>query len=345
MQDSTYVYVSQDVAKSISVYRLSGSTGHLTPIQDIGVDGKAMPMAVSPDRRFLYISLRNDPYSFASLAIDSRDGTLSLLGKSAAADSTVYNIVDRSGRFLLGACNPANAARKSGLLTINPIGPQGIVQSPGIKIRTPPKLHSVIPDPTNRFLFAASCDGDLILRFSFDATLGTANSDGLTPVALLPKSGPRHLRFHPNGNFFYVINEYDGSVVSYRYAAATGSLYELQTINAVPDGYTGNNPRAAEIQLSPNGRWLYASVRETDTIAAFAVDPITGGLSLTGHFATAKEPRGFAIDPTGRYLVAGGALTKTMVSFRIDDQSGALERIGEFPVGEGANWVEIVRLP
>ena len=192
------------------MFRISNSTGSLTHVKDIRLDGKSVLMAVSPDRRFLYVSLRNDPYSITSLAIDARDGTLSLLGKCAAADSTVYKAVDRGGRFLLSACNPANSARKSGLLTINVIGPQRVVQSPGIRIRTPPKLHSVIPDPTNRYLFAVSCDGDYIMRFAFNVSLGEASSDRLTPVVLLPKSGPRHMRFHPNGKLFNVVNEYDG---------------------------------------------------------------------------------------------------------------------------------------
>ena len=104
-ESGMYVYVSHQGARQISVYRMSLS-GELTKVQDLSVPGKAMPMAVSPDRRFLFIALRTEPYSIASFAIDGANGTLTHLGDAPAPNSAPYISTDRTGRFLLGAYNP-----------------------------------------------------------------------------------------------------------------------------------------------------------------------------------------------------------------------------------------------
>jgi 6-phosphogluconolactonase len=342
----TYVYVSECESQQISVLRMSAETGKLTKIQTVTVGGRVMPMAISPDRRFLFAALRNEPYAIASFAIDAVDGTLTSLGLTPAPESTVYICTDHTGRFLLGACNPPDHARRTGLVTINAIGPQGCVQIPPTVMRTPPKLHSIVPDPSNRFVFAPSCDTDTILRFAFDPSRGELSSDGLTPVVVFPKSGPRHLRFHPNGRFLYLMNEYDASVCVYRYDVRSGALYELQIIGALPPDYTGGKGgRGADLHFTPDGKWLYVSVRDSLSIGAFGVDPVTGLLVSVGHFPTVDEPRGFNIDPFGRYLIVAGLYSKSLAQYEINSESGALKRFADFPMDEGPNWVEFARLP
>ena len=182
-ESGMYVYVSQQDARQISVYRMSLS-GELSKVQDVSVTGKAMPMAVSPDRRFLFIALRTEPYSIASFAIDGANGTLTHLGNAPAPNSAPYISTDRTGRFLLGAYNPESepAGRRTGWISVSAIGPHGHVQPPHQVIRTPPKTHSILPDPSNRFAFVASCDGDAIVRYAFDAATGLLNPDPLPPL-------------------------------------------------------------------------------------------------------------------------------------------------------------------
>src|SRR3954464_6844403 len=165
-----YAYVSQQGARQISVFRMS-SSGELNKIQDISVSGKAMPMAVSPDRRFLFCALRTEPYSIASFAIDGASGTLTHLGNAPAVESAPYISVDRSGRLLLAAYNPeaSTPTRRTGWISVSAIGPHGHVQPPHQVMRTPPKTHAILPDPSNRFAFASSCDGDVMVRYAFDA--------------------------------------------------------------------------------------------------------------------------------------------------------------------------------
>lgn len=346
-----YVYVSEHASEQISVLRLDPESGALTSVQQIAATGRIMPMAISPDRRFLYASLRNEPWSIANFAIDPATGELTHLGNTAAYESMVNIATDRSGRFLFAANNPKRDQR-TGILTVFAIGPQGFVQAGCDMVRTPPKLHSVIPDPTNRFIFGASCDGNVIVRHRFDATTGTLDLEPMTPIMVEPGRGPRHMRFHPNGRFMYVVNEYDASICAFRYHPQTGMLSEVQIADAKPDGYVPTDRRgkgitaaAADIHFTPDGRFLYVSVRGSLTIAAFAVDTATGELSAAGQFPAPADPRGFAIDPFGRFLIAAGDASSNLVVYRIDKTSGALAKLEEYAVGDGPNWVECIRLP
>jgi 6-phosphogluconolactonase len=306
-----------------------------------------MPMAVSPDRRFLYAALRSEPYSIANFAIDAESGLLTFLGYAPAGESPVYICTDHTGRFLLAACNPPDKARRTGIVTVSAIGRHGFVQAPHQMMRTPPKAHAVLPAPSNRFVFASSCDGDVIVRYAFDAATGLINPDPLPPTPVLRKSGPRHFVFHPNNRFLYVLNEYDASICTFGYDARSGVLCEIQTSCALPPNPDNRevNARAADIHFTPDGRWLYASDRCSLNLSAFRVDALTGLLSPAGRFPTVDEPRSFGIDPFGRFLVAAGVLSKTLALYRIDSETGSLTRLADYETGEGPNWVEIVRLP
>lgn len=346
-----FVYVSQHASEQISVLRMEPETGALTLVQEVPATGRIMPMAVSPDRRFLYASLRNQPWSLATFAIDGATGMLTHMGNTPGCDTMVNIALDRTGRFLLGANNPIRA-RRTGILTLAPIGPQGMVQAHYDMVRTPPKLHSVMVDPTNRFILGTSCDGDAIIRHAFDSVTGTLDLEPLPSVMVEPGRGPRHMRFHPDGRTLYVVNEYDASVCVFRYDPRNGMLAEIQIADAKPEGYEPGDRRGkgisaggADLHVTPNGKWLYVSVRGSLTMATFAIDPATGKLAVAAHAPMPAEPRGFGIDPLGRYLFVAGDVSSNLVAHRIDQQTGALTPLAEYTLGEGPNWVECLRLP
>ena len=112
--------------------------------------------------------------------------------------------------------------------------------------------------------------------------------------------------------------------------------------NQAPGRYTDNDIWAADIHLTPNGRFLYASERTTSTIGAFRVDGANGKLVYVGSTPTEKQPRGFNIDPTGQFIVVSGEKSDMLAVYSIQAESGALKSIGRYPTGKGANWVEIV---
>jgi 6-phosphogluconolactonase len=342
-----FLYVSEADSGRVSVLRMDDD-GALTRVQEVPVGGELMPMAITPDRRLLFVAARAEPMTLAGFAINGLDGTLSPTGSVPAPYSAAYLSTDRTGRYLLAAYNVHT--QKTGVLSVHAIGADGAPQLPPMLTRTPPKIHSIVTDPANRFALAPSCNGDVIMRYSFDAATGEISPDGLAPVIVLPDAGPRHPQFHPNRKFFYLINEYDASIVVYRYDAAKGSLHEIQTVSAAPAGQTAKKSdhggwRAADIHLTPDGRWLYGSVRNTSEIVSFSVDPLTGLLAPRGRFPTAREPRSFAIDPSGRYMFAAGFHEKNLIAFKLDSGTGELTRLKEYAMGDGPNWVECVRLP
>ncbi|PYM90597.1 MAG: 6-phosphogluconolactonase, partial [Candidatus Rokuibacteriota bacterium] len=121
-------------------------------------------------------------------------------------------------------------------------------------------------------------------------------------------------------------------------------LKEKQSISALPPDFQGK-PSAADLHITPDGKFLYGSERTSSTLAGFKVDPASGMLSSIGSVPTEKQPRGFNIDASGRYVLAVGQLSHALSSYRIDPESGKLTKLKEYPMGKNPNWVEIVDLP
>jgi 6-phosphogluconolactonase len=150
--------------------------------------------------------------------------------------------------------------------------------------------------------------------------------------------GPRHLTFHPFLNVMYVVNELASSVTAYRLDPDSGLLTEFQELSSVPADYEGRL-WSADIEVTPNGKFLYASNRAIDTLAGYEVNQETGELALIGFTDTEQTPRDFGVDPTGRFLYAGGQDSNKLAAFRIDPDTGALERFATYDAESGPQWV------
>src|SRR5258708_2762742 len=162
-----------------------------------------------------------------------------------------------------------------------------------------------IPGPANRFVLATSLGADLVNQFRFEATSGTLTPNTPASVKVKDKAGPRHLAFHPSGKFVYLTGELDGAIYAFAYDAARGQLSEIQAISALPPDFAGK-PWAADLHVTPDGRYLYGSERTSSTLAAFRIDPASGRLSAIGSYATGEQPRGFPVGARGRYPLAVG---------------------------------------
>ncbi|MEI5668563.1 beta-propeller fold lactonase family protein [Bosea sp. CCNWLW174] len=336
----TIVYVSNADSREISVLELDASSRQLKPVQTVAVGGTAMPMAISPDKRHLYVSLRSQPFSVSSFAIDQQSGKLDLLSTAPLPDNMAYVATDRTGRFLLSASYTGHK------IAINPISPQGFAQGEPVQVvETRKHAHAILTDPSNRHLFATNLGGDVVLQFRFDAVTGKIVPNEPAVVETKQGAGPRHIVFHPNERFLYLVNELDGTVDSQRFDPARGTLSKLGSISIVPPGFSGGAPAAAEIRIAPDGRFLYASERTSNTIAAFKVDAETGALTPAGNFATETQPRGFNVDPRGSFLVAAGQKSNSATLYAIDPDTGALKELQKIALGKNPNWVEIIELP
>ena len=150
-----------------------------------------------------------------------------------------------------------------------------------------------------------------------------------------------------------------GTVTTFTIDDKSGLLTEASSVSGLPPdtklgpglprgSVAGRNMDsdiwAADLHLTPNGKFIYVSERTSNSISAFAVDGATGKLTYLSTAATEPQPRGFNIDPSGRYMVATGEKSATISVYAIDASSGALKLLNKYPTGKGANWVEIVSL-
>ena len=337
----TFAYVGNADSNDISVFRVEPKTGEMTPLETapfVGIEkpGSSTPLAVSPDRRFLFAGVRSQPYVALSFAIDPNTGRLKYLGSGPLADSMANIATDRSGKFLFSASYGGNK------VAVNPIGPDGVVQPAQQIVPTDPNAHCILADPSNRYVLHTSLGGDLVYQEKFDAKTGKLAPNDPPSVSIKSKAGARHLVFSPSGKFVYLVDELDASIYVFPWDAKTGTLKkEVQVTTALPKGFEGK-PWAADIHLTPDGKFLYASERTSSTLAAFRVDPKTGLLTPIDSYPTEKQPRAFNIDPSGRYLLSVGQLSNSMTSYAIDEATGKLSKLKEYPVGKNPNWVEIV---
>jgi 6-phosphogluconolactonase len=190
-----------------------------------------------------------------------------------------------------------------------------------------PHAHSIYVDPSNRFALAVDLGIDRVRIYRLTEDADLLENDP-PEGALAGGAGPRHLAFHPEKDFVYVINELDSTVTAFAFDTGTGSLREAQTISTLPQGFSGTN-WPAEVLAHPSGRFLYGSNRGHDSLVIYRIAD-NGLLELLGHEPTGgRNPRNFGIDPTGRFLFAAHQDSHDIVAFAIDPGTGLLTPTGE----------------
>lgn len=337
----TVVYVACADSREIHVGHLHNAGGAVHVIQQAAVPGTVMPLAVSPNRRFVYAGLRSEPFSVAALAIDAAGGTLRLAGTTPLPDSMAYISTDKTGRVLFGASYSGDR------ISVNLIDADGRVEAEPVQmLQTAPHPHSILTDASNGYVLVPCLGGDVILQYRFDAETGRLSPNAAPAAEAKSKAGPRHLVFHPNGRFAYCTNELDATVGSYRFDPAAGTLTPIGTASLLPEDHQGSPPfAAADIHVRPDGRYLYASERASNTLSAFRIDQAGGVAARVQIVPTEDTPRGFRIDPWGRYLLAVGQVSNQMTSYTLDADTGRLTPRHRYSMGRNPNWVEIVNLP
>ncbi len=332
-QAKTIAYVSNAEDGTIGVYALDQDKATLIPQGAVAAGAAPMPMAVSPDRHFLYVAMRKEPFRVISYAIGP-DGGLTKKTETPLPDNMAYIATDRTGRWLFGASYFGDK------ISVSPIGGAASQILP-----TGRNAHSILADPTNRFVYSANLGADQILQYRFDASSGTLSENTPSLIKTEAGEGPRHMVFSPDGRFLYVLTELGGDVLQFALDAERGTLTRTSAMSIFPAGRVPTKIWAADLKITPNGRFLYASERTTSRIAQFALDEKTGAPRLMGTVPTETQPRGIAISPSGRFLVASGEKSDRLSLYRIEEESGRLTPTARAPAGKGANWVEIIDLP
>ncbi len=339
MNPRSIAYIALAGDNRIASLALDSRTGDLEDVADLAIGGGPGPLALSPDGSRMYAALR-DSCEMASLAVDSSTGSLQVIDTISLPSDPCQISTDRTGRFLLSAYYTAGA------ISVHAIDEQGAaIEPPVVWRKTMPKAHCVLPDPSNRFVFLPHVgESNAILQFVFDQESGGI-SDNEPPVVRPPAGdGPRHYRYHPNGQFVYFDNEQGSSVTAYRFDQSAGTLAPFQTVPTLPESYDGENT-CAQIHIAPSGSHVYASNRGHDSIAVFDVNSETGELRFVDAQPTLQMPRAFVIDPSGKYMLVGGLDTGELAIYRINATSGRLKHLATRPIGERPMWVLMSRRP
>jgi len=306
------------------------ATGLLGPSAlDVSADAPSY-FVLSADGRRLYACNSVPRGAVSAYAVDPVSGAMRLLNRLPSGGSEpCYIPLDRTGRHALVA------NYDSGSVAVFSIAPDGrlgartaLVRHSGHSIdpvrQSRAHAHSIIVDPENRYALTADLGEDRIYVYRFDERTGRLSPNDPPYASVRLGSGPRHLRFHPNGKWLYATAEMGGAVLAFNWDGERGTLGEIQSIPAIPPGYRGVNT-TAELLIHPNGRFLYVSNRGPDTVGVFSIEPRNGRLSPVQSVPSGGSmPRNLTFDPEGRWLVVANHDGNNASVFRIDDKTGLL---------------------
>jgi 6-phosphogluconolactonase len=305
-------------SRGIYSFRFDTATGAISGLKLAAESSNPSFLAVHPDGRHLYAVNEQAEGSVSAFAIEAESEKLKAINTRATpGGGPAHLAIDPSGKWL------AEANFSGASVALFPIGGDGalgqaadFVQRAGSSVHPQkgPHPHQVVFTQPGSFVVPDLGTDELVTFKIAEGKLSPAGS-----VRFEPALGPRHVVFDARGRFAYVLGEI-ASTISVRAVPGFG---EMQKIVMLPDGFSGRNT-SAEIAIHPNGRWLYASNRGLDEIAAFEIGA-DGMLTPAGRYSTlGKTPRHFTLDPNGNYLLAANQDSDSVVVFRIDVSTGKL---------------------
>jgi 6-phosphogluconolactonase len=328
-------YTKTGKSEGIYVYEFDTATGKAAyRNKATGVENPSY-LAIAKGSQFVYAVNEGGPGKGAvsSFSFDKETGTLKMLNQVPSnGDSPCYVAVteDRDHLFV--------GNYTGGSLSAIPIQKDGTLGSHAQVIRhegsgvnkerqEKPHVHSTGHSPDEKFLVVSDLGTDKITVYRYDRKKETPLSAG-SAVSVPAGNGPRHFEFHPSKPWAYSVQELTGNVSAFTYK--NGELMLIQNISGLPDSFTGK-VWAADIHVSPDGRFLYSSNRDdANDIGIFAIDQKTGKLNRIASESTlGKAPRNFVITPAGDYLLAANQNTDNVVIFKRDVQTGLLKDTGE----------------
>lgn len=325
------VYVACPGSQQIHVWQLDDA-GALALLQIVEVPGQVQPMTIHPDQTHLYVGVR-PAFGIVSYRIEA-GGMLLQAGMAPLPASPTHISTDLQGRYLFSASYSGNCA------SVSPIGHDGVVAAPAQQKDGLTAPHSANIDPTNQLVLIPCLKEDRIRLFDLSLD-GQLRPHAQQAVEMAAGAGPRHMAFHHNGQYAYGVNELDGTV-NVLTISENGKQYRLtQTLDVMPADFSGTR-WAADIHITPNGRYLYTSDRSASILTIFSVSEDGSTLSVVGYHPTEAQPRGFNIDHSGRFLISSGQKSDHIAVYQIDQDSGKLTTLARYPVGKGPMWVSVL---
>lgn len=325
-------------SKGIYVYRFDAGTGKATWVSNTDSVVNPSYLCVAPGDSMLYACTETRTVNAGGVTafkFNRSSGRLTQLNKqSSGGDNPCYVNVYKNGKWVVVG------NYSGGSLAAFPVNSNGSLQPYSQLIQHEGKgtnkerqemahVHSTIFSPAQDYLFVPDLGMDKVMIYRFNPSQTKPLQSATPPAAMAtPGSGPRHFDFHPNGKWAYLVEELAGAVVAYQYK--NGKLQEMQRIATHPDTLT-SQPGSADIHVSPDGKFLYASNRgKENNIAIFKIDAASGKLSVAGYQSTlGQTPRNFFIEPSGKYLLAANQESDNIVIFKRDAATGLLRYTGE----------------
>lgn len=328
----------------IYVYELDTLSGHLREVSTYKSIKNPSFFTLSPDGKFVFACTETQTAnagSITSFAFDKVTGSLTFINsEKSGGDNPVYVSVSKNGRWLI------NANYTGGSASVFRTNENGRI-SPAIQIihyndssinkvrQSKSHIHSAVFSPDNQYVFFPDLGADKIRIYRFDTLQTKPFQEGPMNFAkTFPGSGPRHIIFNSKGNIAYCVEEMGGNVEVYRFKNGVLKLVQriaMHSIGFDSDSRDGHSPNSgADIHISPDGRFLYASNREPqNSITRFFVKK-NGTLKEAGYNSTyGVHPRNFAIDPSGKFLIVANQISGNIIVFKRNLSSGALTKTSE----------------
>ena len=343
--------------RGIHLFQVDRVTGAMTPcgVHEMGTSPSCLAFNAAGTRMYSANETDRmgeaDPGSVSAFAINRADGQLTLLNTvSSGGAGPTHVSVHPSGRFALvanyfggsvavlpiladGSLGAASDIKRDA----GTVGPKKAANAPqgsfAFSGHDQTHAHMIQADPSGRFVLHADLGLDQIFIWKFDDRTGVLSPNDPPAISLPPGDGPRHFAFHPNGRWFYSLQEEGSNIVLFDYDSAEGRLAARQTLSSLPPGFAGSN-FTSEIMVSEDGRFVYAANRLHDSIAIFSVGENGTLTFIAEEWTRGDYPRSFNVEPGGNFLYCCNQRADHIAIFRMDRKSGTLAFTGHYtPVG------------
>jgi len=330
-------YTKSGKSEGIYVYEFDSKTGKASYKNKAAGLTNPSYLAISNDEKKVYAICEAEPGKGAvtAFSFDKKTGALNKLNSQPSiGNGPCYVSVDKANKHVFVANYVGGSATAIALNSDGSLSNENqFIQYKGSGVnkerQEAPHIHSTVISPDGKYLLISDLGTDKINILEIKSEQAKPLREAKTPfISTQPGSGPRHFDFHPNGKFGYSIQELSGNVSAYKYA--NGKLTLLQDISGLPANYNGKI-WSADIHVSPDGKFLYASNRDDlNNLAIFGIDMKSGKLKMIGSQPTlGRAPRNFAITPNGDFLLAANQTSDSIVIFKRDKLTGLLSDTGE----------------
>ena len=291
---------------------------------DAGLVNGPTFLALHPSKKWLYSANEGDS-TVGAFLVNQATGALTFINKRAAGMAggagPAHVAVTHAGDAVMAANYGEGTYRVFPVTASVALGVSSDVALAG------QNAHAIVVDPLDKFAFVPCLGSNHIAQYTFSALTKKLSANTAATVAIAGNAGPRHLSFHPTLPYAYGVNELSKTVSVFDFNGTSGLLTVKQTVSALPAGQTSTS--AAEIEVHPNGQYVFSSNRGHDSVAAFSVNQADGTVTLLGATKTGgQHPRHFSIAPGGELMLVGNRHSNSVTAFRLNPATGALSPLG-----------------